>query len=291
MNSKSIFLITITVFLTLLFGVFLSGFETASNYICLALILLVGIPHGALDNFLLQKNSTLTNLKFHLFYSGAVVAYLIFWFIFPSVSLIIFLLISSYHFGESQLASLRSPFIFSKSIHFFWGLSIVLTLLYFNFHVFYSSLMNYDIFKPITSALTEGLFFTVMVLSNIILICMLVIAYTLKLFTLPKLYTAFYFLDFVVGFTIYFVFWHSLVVLNLILNYFRRANTVGIIEFIKLLLPNTAISFLIGLVLFAGINFLNFKIDFTSVVFVLLSALTMPHVFIMEKFNEKISKA
>jgi hypothetical protein len=80
--------------------------------------------------------------------------------------------------------------------------------------------------------------------------------------------------------------------MKLILNYFRQAKfTIGMLQFIKLLLPNTLISILVGFILFSSINLLNFEIDFTSVVFVLLSALTLPHVFIMEKFNEKVSKA
>lgn len=301
MSSKSIFLLSITVILTLLFGVLLSDFKSVVNLICLILILFVGVPHGALDNFLIQKNSKLSKVKFHVLYSGSVLAYILLWFFSPSLSLILFLLISAYHFGESQLATLRSPFILSKAIHFFWGASIILTLLFFHFDEFYNKLLNYSVFEPITSVLTKDLFLNATLFSNILLISMFFITYGLKLFTLRKLayellcismlYFAFYVLDLVVGFTIYFVFWHSLVVMEMILNYFKRAKfTIGMLQFIKLLLPNTVISLLIGFVLFSSINFLNFEIDFTSVVFVLLSALTLPHVFIMENFNEKVSK-
>lgn len=302
MNSKSVFLISVTVFFTFLFGVLMSDFKPVVNFVCLALILFVGIPHGALDNFLVQKNTKLSIVRFHLLYSGSVLAYILLWFISPSLSLLIFLLISAYHFGESQLATLRSPLLLSKIVHFFWGLSIILTLLYLNYGEFYQSINKYQVFEPITSVLSKSMFFVITCVSNIILLFLFLIVTQFKLFTLQKLsyeifclillYSSFYILDLTVGFTIYFVFWHSLVVMKLILNYFRQAKfTIGMLQFIKLLLPNTLISILVGFILFSSINLLNFEIDFTSVVFVLLSALTLPHVFIMEKFNEKVSKA
>jgi Brp/Blh family beta-carotene 15,15'-monooxygenase len=302
MNSKSIFLIATTVILTVLFGVFQSDFKSVINFICLALILFVGIPHGALDNFLLQRNTKLTTLKFHLFYSSSVLAYILLWFLSPSISLLIFILISAYHFGESQLSVLRKPFMLSKMTHFFWGLSIILTLFLFNYDEFYFNISKYDVFQPIISVLDFAFLLQITVISNFVLLVLFILIFKLKLLTLQKLsyeilclsilYFAFHFLDLTVGFTIYFVFWHSLVVMKLIWNYFTKAKfTIGMLQFIKLLLPNTVISILIGFILFSSINFLNFEIDFTSVVFVLLSALTLPHVFIMEKFNEKVFKA
>ena len=76
--------------------------------VCLFLILSIGISHGALDN---QKGKKLKlklyNIKKSLFfyillYSLIGISIIIFWLFFPTMSLILFLVVASYHFGKED---------------------------------------------------------------------------------------------------------------------------------------------------------------------------------------------
>ena len=78
-----------------------------SPVVCLFLILSIGISHGALDDQKGKKLSQLYNIKksyfFYLIYSLIGSSIIIFWLFFPTVSLILFLIIASYHFGKEDI--------------------------------------------------------------------------------------------------------------------------------------------------------------------------------------------
>ena len=78
-----------------------------SPVICLLLILSIGISHGALDNQKGKKLILLYNIKnsyfFYLIYSLIGIGIIIFWLFFPTTSLIIFLIVASYHFGKEDM--------------------------------------------------------------------------------------------------------------------------------------------------------------------------------------------
>lgn len=70
-----------------------------------ASILFSGIPHGSLDHLVHKRNSLLSgkrisNVLFLIYYHKFLFIYGILWIINPGISLVIFILISAYHFGE-----------------------------------------------------------------------------------------------------------------------------------------------------------------------------------------------
>ena len=69
-------------------------------------ILLLGIPHGAIDHVLFFKKRKMSQTKFYSIYLGLSFLFVILWHILPVISLILFLLISAFHFGESQFADI-----------------------------------------------------------------------------------------------------------------------------------------------------------------------------------------
>ena len=77
-----------------------------SPVVCLFLILTIGISHGALDNQKGKKLSKLYNIRksyfFYVTYSLIGITIIILWFFFPTVSLILFLIVASYHFGKED---------------------------------------------------------------------------------------------------------------------------------------------------------------------------------------------
>ena len=70
-------------------------------------ILLIGIPHGAIDHILLFRKREMSQLTFYSIYLGLIVGFIILWHITPIFSLLFFLLISAFHFGESQFSDER----------------------------------------------------------------------------------------------------------------------------------------------------------------------------------------
>ena len=74
--------------------------------LCLFLILTVGISHGSLDNLkgkILLRSRNIQSIS--IFYIGYIILsilVILFWMLFPSFLLTIFLLVASYHFGKED---------------------------------------------------------------------------------------------------------------------------------------------------------------------------------------------
>ena len=110
-------------------------------FFCFFMILILGVSHGALDHFR-GKNLFQPILKknwFIYFYPGYILLSLIVifcWTLFPTISLLLFLIVASYHFGEEDLR------FFLKSKGFFFNLasflkgSLIITL---SFHYSYET--------------------------------------------------------------------------------------------------------------------------------------------------------
>lgn len=81
--------------------------ETASNiawfFILLGLVF-PGIPHGALDNYLLLQplDSFFRQFLFYAFYLSIMVAVFVLWMVSPLAGLLFFLIISAWHFGQTD---------------------------------------------------------------------------------------------------------------------------------------------------------------------------------------------
>ncbi|MDB4157563.1 Brp/Blh family beta-carotene 15,15'-dioxygenase, partial [Candidatus Pelagibacter sp.] len=109
-----------------------------SPVICLFLIISIGISHGALDDQKGKKLSQLYNIKksyfFYLTYSFIGISIIIFWLFFPTVSLILFLIVASYHFGKED-----SEFLINNNnklnliLYFLKGSLIIIAPLMFHF--------------------------------------------------------------------------------------------------------------------------------------------------------------
>ena len=83
----------------------------------LFLIILFGIPHGAIDNIILQSESQISSRQFYFLYISCIFAYILFWILSPLVSFV-FLIISAYHLESLNLQiiqyqlKLKKVFIF-----------------------------------------------------------------------------------------------------------------------------------------------------------------------------------
>lgn len=95
----------------------------APTWLLVSAIFVLGMPHGALDLYLAQHALALRDwprwCRFLLAYSALAVGIYACWQVWPSVSLVTFLVISAYHFADDLAADTPSPL---KLLH---GLQVV----------------------------------------------------------------------------------------------------------------------------------------------------------------------
>jgi len=293
-------------FLYLITCYFLASIFTLNNHIdinhqiigSLFLITLFGIPHGAIDNIILKSEVKISNLRFYSLYISCIIIYIITWFISPIISIYIFLIISSYHFGESQLANYKFSNNNKKLIYLIWGIALMSTLFYYNevelinlFSLFedtenFNSLFYYNYFKIIFYSSNILIF-----LSLIFLLLKNQInenVFKNELFQLFLLHLTFYLFPVIISFTLYFVFLHSLKVLSQEFNYLNTIyKKLSISKFIILLAPHTLLSlaFLAFFIYLSQNNIINISILLLTIIGI--SVITLPHSIVMTKFYEK----
>ncbi len=295
MNSFTfIYIIGVFIILNLFQGFTNISLENQLIYSSI-LILILGIPHGAIDHVLFFKKRKMSQLKFYSIYIGLSLLFVILWHIFPVTSLILFLLISAFHFGESQFADI----FFKKSLryifYFFWGLCLLSTLMYYNIKELYVITSYFDdtiILDKIYNKEKVGIFFY---LTNVVtIISIIALTYYKKinkdrlfseLFLLFLIHATFYLFPFIIGFTLYFVALHSIKVMNDEFKFLKdEDNNFSIMSFLKLLAPYSIIS-IFGttfLLVLSYYNYIPYSIPFLAII--IISVITLPHAIVMNIF-------
>ena len=276
-----------------------------SPVVCLFFILSIGISHGALDNQKGKKLSQLYNIKksyfFYLIYSLIGIGIIIFWLFFPTVSLILFLVVASYHFGKEDTEFLISDKNVSNLIlYFLKGSLIIVAPLMFHF------VETINIFKLLLIENEKFYLFLNFIEDNSILLFALSISllsniyYFLKDF---KIMNILIFLDFfsiivlnyfltpLIAFTVYFCFLHSFRhSISLIVELNEKSFKIGAITFIKKAMPLTVLTAILYVIsLYFLSNFYQLNDAILKVIFIGLASLTFPHIlleYLLEK-NEK----
>ncbi len=130
----------------LLFLVACSGFGAAAQWYCplgwptievviLGLgIFLTGIPHGAMDHYIARQQAISTGKTFSIWtfitaYVLWILLYTLVWWISPGFSLIIFLLLSAWHFGETDFKFAGAPGRWKSVKTLIYGICLVAWLL------------------------------------------------------------------------------------------------------------------------------------------------------------------
>lgn len=124
-----LYLILFAFFLFLIDWIFVLTNSTQISFLILVLILF-GVPHGALDLYIDQHlHKSDSNQKAFLFkYIGNIIAYALVWYFFPTAALVIFILITAYHFGEIDWMG-KTEHIIHKTAYSIIGLLWILLLL------------------------------------------------------------------------------------------------------------------------------------------------------------------
>jgi Brp/Blh family beta-carotene 15,15'-monooxygenase len=264
-------------------------------------LILFGVPHGALDLYIdqhLMQNKANQNI-FLLKYIGNILLYALVWYFFPIVALIIFILITSYHFGEIDWMGKSSTWL-HKLVYTLLGFAWILFLLTKNIHfaldVFLTMGRSSIHKEPLIQLAAEIYPFTLFLL----LLTYLVLFFTKNyFFTSPKYY--YYSLAQVailiifvlymplwISFAFYFGFWHSLLSFDKIRLSFEIPNTLN--GWGGLLFKSAPFSVMAWFG-FAYITFLTLNSKDSSGIFTLLfislSVLALPHLQVFTKLKLK----
>ena len=275
------------------------------SILCFLLVLIVGVSHGSLDHIKGGELLKLFNIKstyiFYITYILISAAVVVTWILLPSITLIVFLIIASYHFGKEDTHFLiNNRSYFTQLLYFFKGFLIILAPLTFHFQetiaifklllidneVFYSGL-NYI---ETNNIIQKGIVFSF--LAHVILF--------LKNFEMKKFLIFFdYFsiltlnlyLTPLIAFTIYFCFLHSIRhSISLAIELDQNNVFNGFKIFIKKALPLTFLTAILSFIaLYLLSNSFNLDSAILKIIFIGLASLTFPHIlleYLIEK-NEK----
>ena len=226
---------------------------------------------------------------------------IILWIIIPVLSLIVFLVVASYHFGkeDTQFLIIENSYL-NQLLFLTKGSLIILAPMYFHFDetisIFKLLLVQNDFFYEYLNLIENYkiLLFGILLatFANILLFAK---NYEFKKFTIFLDYFSIliinYYFSPLIAFTLYFCFLHSVrhsITLMLELN--ETNLNVGFRLFIKKALPLTILTIVFCLI---ALYFLNNSYTFDSsvlkIIFIGLASLTFPHIlleYLLEK-NEK----
>jgi len=291
------FTFTYLIFVYALFAIFtLNGEISMVTQVIGSIILisLFGIPHGAIDNIIYFSSNKITRVRFYLIYIVTIIIYCLFWWLTPIISLIFFLFLSSYHFGESQLVDYS--FENKKSIiYLFWGFALLSTLIFYNNNELMSLSNQFIDTKKFCQVFNILIFKYIFCFSNFIVVSLLVYEnYKLsisnqqlmnEIFLLILIHITFYLFPIIISFTLYFIFLHSIKVLKQEFDYLKSLQSdLNLLKFIKLLYPHTLLSivFLVIFLLLMNFGYINISVFLFSIIGI--SVITLPHAIIMTNF-------
>ena len=302
LNHSFIFFVLSNIFSLIVFKI---NNLSISYSICLILILSIGISHGSLDHIKGKRLLKIFNIEkiyiFYLSYIFLAVLVMYIWILIPSISLIIFLIVATYHFGkeDTQFLVLEKN-IFNQLLFFFKGLLIILAPIFFHFDetvgIFKLLLIDNEIFYSSLSFIEKNNIIIIgILLSTISSVYLFFKNFEIKKFSIFLDYFSIlilnYYLSPLVAFTIYFCFLHSIRhSISLIYEIDKNDFTNGCKLFIKTAIPLTILTdffSLIGLYLLS--NNYDFESSILKIVFIGLASLTFPHI-LLEYFLEKNEK-
>ena len=290
----------IIIFRIAIFTIFLTlSYLLSANYqdmIGFALVLSVGLIHGANDLLIIKKNSKFTSnySQFRPFfiYIGVVFLGFTFFYLFPSFALIAFIIVSIYHFGEQHLEAIPITRSLKNNYRFISIVShgiILFTIIFMNnFNTVNNVFLSFKINFLNSSSLN-----IILIIASIVYISTLVLNKYLTSFIFSEIlfFVLFYFLSLsstlILCFSVYFIFFHSILSIKDQVKYIYGSNDNNSL---KRYLLNSMPYFILAIVFL--ILFYNYteidNSDLLPIIFTFLAAITFPHVIVIEKMYRSI---
>lgn len=271
------------------FGLWLDSLLSNNAQIIVGFILILtfGILHGANDLLLIKEidynKKHLTLQKILLYYLIVVaIGSLLFWVI-PWFALLLFIIVSGYHFGEQQWENLDKSILF-KLFEFIYGLFILLLLFYFHVQEVQEVIQNITALAVPDNYFSKGL-----IINTFLLLALGIYFFTkfeefksrvlLEAFYLPVFAVIFRVSSLIWGFAIYFIIWHSIPsIINQIIYLNGEINWKNFWKYVK----SAFLYWIISLIGIATLYLLFKDIEiFNALFFSFLAAITFPHVLVI----------
>ena len=266
------------------------------------LILLTGIPHGALDH-LIQKatdnhQNRVYNLKGFMFkYLLIMGLYGLCWYFFSGISFIIFLVISAWHFGETDLENVPQNaqiWSFTRLLYGFYVLAFILLTHVQEVSPIVERMINpqsktMEIWQFVQRNVKQILYLLGLTLSTIFIVAQS--EYFIKFDKIRLLRLAFIlllsvYLPLLPAFALYFGGWHALCAFDTIHGYLQKDHPSLTFKSVYL----KALPFTIIAIIFLSI-FLWYCQHYTQsynpfpILFIFISLITLPHLVIAHQMN------
>lgn len=285
---------------TSFFGLWMDSFLSSTYQIILgfSLIFTFGILHGANDILLIKNISGVNTARSWFviltYYVGIVLAGVLLFYFIPQMALLMFIVVSSYHFGEQQWQELKTSFPkwLLITFQFLYGF-LVLLLLFF----FHTNQVQNIIFKIANLVIPLPYFMYALHIASLLFISLCVYAFWkiekirsklfLEVFYLVLFAILFNSSSLIWGFAIYFVIWHSL---PSIIDQIKFLNGSFSLPYFVKYCKDAGIYWFISII---GISLIYYICKdeqqlFNALFFSFLAAITFPHaVVITNMFKDK----
>ncbi|MDX2061820.1 MAG: Brp/Blh family beta-carotene 15,15'-dioxygenase [Bacteroidia bacterium] len=266
--------------------------ETASLVFFGTLLLLVGLPHGALDHVLFRNQFPDRGLRLHIhfygFYLACLAAFALVWWVLPIVALVGFLAVSGYHFGQTQLTHLPAP----RWLQLAWGGWVLSALVYTHPESLHWGFL--DVFAGVGQAQLQQVFgylaWALLAATGVGLLRLVrrwPWAVVVEFAELAAIYLVFASTDFFVSFGLFFGGWHAMRALINLRSELRQGTpeNVSLLHLAKEALPHTLAS-AVGI---GAITWLAYWQGIGSqpalVLFMGLSVVALPHIVTVERWQ------
>ncbi len=283
----------------LLLQLYVLPFGMLTQYIIFGIgIVLLGIPHGSADMLIAHHNAVLEHKAFSIVqflvqYLTRVAIFAILFYISLPLGLALFILCAAYHFGETDLSTCNTKTPLGIALIMCYGLLILNVLLLQHIT---------DVREILTPIMNDGIQDAIQfvidykhtILSvTALLFFMCTFAYCVKykythgitsmfFVQLACLLLVIYYLPLIMGFTFYFVVWHSYISLQSIFKYLHKSSTNSYKLILKNITVYSAIA-LTGIIIIAYISsYLTSYNDLVLYTLLGLGVLTAPHMHIMQ---------
>lgn len=305
MTSLKLYLIIFGLLITLVNSIIVISPQT-QLYFFFITIFITGIPHGALDYFVasqtqLQTGNQLSLSKFLLRYLANIAVYTFVWLLLPAAGLIIFIILTAFHFGEVDWPTRQNTkldallytifglqiLVFIVASHATAALPIIAQIL--KLPIDNTSILEQTItiFNISTTIIAASILFTIVFFKKMGWTKEIMISFIIQT---VLLLTIIYFLPLYLAFGFYFGIWHSLLSFNLIRTHLLLPNTVkGWLQMARKALPYALAAWIsIGILIIASNKFQKDIIASNlAIIFVAIAVLTLPHLQVFTKLKHK----
>ena len=265
--------------------------DDVTNIISLVAILFFGVPHGAIDHKIHLKFSKKSNVrKFILIYVSVGLAFLLWWLLMPLKALLIFIILSAYHFGQELIEDIaetpKNPIL-----NLIWGLIVLVSPIIFKFNELLPTLnfIGSQSISPIPKNLQIITVLAIHLVGYVYLVYLLFrgvihkVAFVRLILFSIYLLGSYLLLPFIVAFALYFVLFHSINAMRHQFFWMKdRSIDYTFIIFLKDLSPFTLLTIvgLSGLIYYLNPD--DWSVFFTYF-FVFISLLTLPHAMLFDE--------